>query len=53
MSSIPQNTDNNNVLDFVTNFIKEFHISKLLLLRQLKLPIISIRTAECMQVVFD
>lgn len=31
MSSIPRNSENeNNVLDFATNFIKEFHISKLL-----------------------
>ena len=31
MSSIPRNSENeNNVLDFVTNFIAEFHIGKLL-----------------------
>ena len=31
MSSIPRNSQNeNNVLDFVTNFIAEFHIGKLL-----------------------
>ena len=31
MSSIPRNAENeNNVLDFVTNFIAEFHIGKLL-----------------------
>lgn len=31
MSSIPRNSENeNNVLDFVTNFIAEFHLSKIL-----------------------